>query len=289
MNVISKFGCLLVSVVGLMLTSCDQVGTGNSMLNNNISSEREPPSDFSTLLGVSEENAPNETLINWLKKYSEDETKIHHEKLDLQANLIDISNFEFSQVLVDSIAKSNSIEWLRIGKRGTGNVLGWVVKLKQLKGLSLRNAKLDDGDLKKLKSLDGLRWLDLWGVEIGSDKLPSLPNLEVLILDTEMATDELIPAPGQFPKLKALSLTHSKITDKGIEKLAISNPRIRYLNIAHTTNVTSKSVAALSKLTGLQYLHIGNTALERQRLNESVHAVDKIKLALPSCFVGIGD
>ena len=118
-------------------------------------------------------------------------------------------------------------------------------------------------------------------------RFPHLPQLEVLILNSGHVVDAHLPAIGQVPKLRVLSVPLSSITDNGLKNVVEANPNLEYLSLYFARGITKKSIRELAKLRQLKYLHIGRTTLEGQLGAENAAA--RLQWRLPNCFIGIGE
>jgi len=254
---------------------------------------RPEPPNYVTLLGVTGPNAPNELLIEWgrrqLAQRSEsleaDEEVI---KRIESAESFDCLPYTMTDELKRALVQGPRLKWLKADRKASADDLEWIVKL-ELRGLSLAGADLQNADLGVLRKLDELQWLNLAGTKLppSGKGLPHLPKLEVLFLD-ESGSDDYLPAPGQFPKLKALGLRFSTVTDDGLKKLVEANAKLRYLNVAGVQGVTSRSIPVLGKLQLLEYLHVGNTELERESYSVQDDTIPELQRLLPKCYIGVG-
>ena len=84
------------------------------------------------------------------------------------------------------------------------------------------NTRLTDADLQQLKSLPGLRILDLGGTQItdaGLQNLAGLAQLQDLRLDGTRITDAGLKHLRGLGRLERLSLIGTGVTDAGLEQL----------------------------------------------------------------------
>ena len=255
----------------------------------------EPPTEYSNLLGVSDAGAPNELLLQW--QYFDDVSPIKFDPEAIKEIYTTVESFDCSPYILDAPLKqmlldAPRLKWLRIGLHATSDDFRWICQMKNLRGLSMRYAKLDDVDLKQLRELKDLQWLDFAASELppaNRSQLPGLSRLEALFLDGTGLTDEHLPAAGQFPALRAISLSQTKISDKGLRRLIQDNLEIGYLNLSQTRSITRDSVPELAKLKELKFLHVHGTTLLKQLYVREYDGLPELQRRLPQTFIGVGD
>ena len=109
----------------------------------------------------------------------------------------------------------------------------------------------------------------------GSDKNPSIYLNDMLFVKAiaelhgkkihqlrvrkSQITDSGLDALAQFPTIKKLELSNSKITDEGIKKIVMYCPRLERLNIWGCVGVTDESLVYLRDLWTLEKLHLFGT------------------------------
>jgi hypothetical protein len=81
-------------------------------------------------------------------------------------------------------------------------------------------------------------------------------------------TDSGLDVLAQFPNLKKLEISNSKITDEGIKKIVMYCPQIEYLNIWGITNITDKSLIHLRDLWTLKDLYLFGTSVTWDAANK---------------------
>ena len=81
-------------------------------------------------------------------------------------------------------------------------------------------------------------------------------------------TDSGLDALAQFPKLKRLEISNSKITDEGIKKIEMYCPQLEYLNVWGVTNITDKSLIHLRDLWTLKDLYLFGTSVTWDAANK---------------------
>ena len=81
-------------------------------------------------------------------------------------------------------------------------------------------------------------------------------------------TDSGLDALAQFPNLKKLEISNSKITDEGIKKIVAFCPQLVYLNVWGITNITDKSLIHLRDLWALKDLYLFGTSVTWNAANK---------------------
>jgi hypothetical protein len=81
-------------------------------------------------------------------------------------------------------------------------------------------------------------------------------------------TDSGLDVLAQFPNLKKLEISNSKITDEGIKKIVAFCPQLVYLNVWGITNITDKSLIHLRDLWTLESLYLFGTSVTWDAANK---------------------
>ena len=81
-------------------------------------------------------------------------------------------------------------------------------------------------------------------------------------------TDSGLDALAQFPNLKKLEISNSKITDEGIKKIVAFCPQLVYLNVWGITKITDKSLIYLRDLWTLENLYLFGTSVTWDAANK---------------------
>ena len=181
------------------------------------------------IYGLDDPSAPNYYLLKWGPRF--ESTLAVPQPIDdasLQslhdAVYFDCTRFILDRKLIDAIKNASKLRWLCINSQVTTKHLGWISELKELRGLSLRDARIEDSDLRVFSKLAKLQWLNLTGASLPDDgRIPSLRNLEVLMIAGSDRTS-FVPVLDQFPKLKAIDLSHSSVSDGSIAQLVKAIP-----------------------------------------------------------------
>ncbi len=288
----SKFDKLAFALVMLSLVlGCDE--KKRERLREDAKFDKAMP-NWTTLLGVSSDNAPNGLLLKWLRPHKVPESDLVQIDQAAIENLKTAVSFDCTSYLLDDTLKqalqeAPELRWLRIGRHATSDDLPWICELTNLQGLSLSKADMSSADFSLFQNLKDLEWLNMRGIKLPQTEFRpfKLPQLEVWVLSSQSATNKHLPALGQFPKLQVFSVKHSQVDDDGIRQLVRANPELRYLHIYNVQGITSKSVPELAKLKRLQYLHVGTTRLEQEQLGKE-WAVSVLQKQLPNCLVAEG-
>ena len=81
-------------------------------------------------------------------------------------------------------------------------------------------------------------------------------------------TNSGLDALAQFPNLKKLEISSSKITDEGVRKIVAFCPQLVYLNVWGITNITDKSLIHLRDLWTLKDLYLFGTSVTWDAANK---------------------
>jgi Leucine-rich repeat (LRR) protein len=182
--------------------------------------------------------------------------------------------------------------WLYEGDQPlTGYGLAFLVKLSQLRGLSLVSRRIADQDLQVLFNLETLKVLDLsetqiqglnlslahWkGLEIlnmqktplgdrGMKELSRYRSLRWLSIGSTEITDEGLKFLSRLSELRTLCLDDTRITDIGLKYLS-SLRRLRFLYL-RKTKITGMGLRYLSSLSELEVLNLGSTLVTDEALD----------------------
>lgn len=129
--------------------------------------------------------------------------------------------------------------------------IGKIAKIKNLKGLDLSNAKVDDTALAALAGCTGLEQLNLSGTNISGAcfvKIGALPNLQQLNLAGTKCVDMTLVALRKCGKLTDLDLSGTKITDQSLDYIG--------------------------QLSGLKRIKLENVTLDSAKLQLLTHGTD---------------
>jgi N-acyl-D-aspartate/D-glutamate deacylase/Leucine-rich repeat (LRR) protein len=112
----------------------------------------------------------------------------------------------------------------------------YLVNMKQLTHLSLRDTLVSDAGLKHISGLTNLIALDLYGAPVtdaGVKHLAALKKLQKLNLLGASISDEGLDVIASLPALEELNLYRSQITNAGLSKLR-GLPHLRSLDLRYT-------------------------------------------------------
>jgi hypothetical protein len=257
--------------------------------------------DYATLTGVSSTDAPNAILLGWLGHLDPEDRELEPVAIDLAAieslqngaSVFDCGPYIFDERLRGALESAPDLKWLRTGSKTSSADLVWICQLNGLRGLSLKHAELSDADLSQLEKLVGLKWLVLSGASLPpKSSLPKLPNLESLHMRYCDIDDSYVPTIGQYPRLRAVSMADTNVSDAGIKQLVAANPELEYLHLFGCKNVTGESAPVIGQLKQLRYTHLGHTPLSDE-LYESWHGgggdgLPRLQVLIPNCRIAIG-
>ena len=120
--------------------------------------------------------------------------------------------------------------------------------------------------------------IDLVGDAITSEDIKQIAvfsDLESLRLMAPVK-DEDFACLESLPRLNALDLSWTRISDAGVERLSRIET-LKYLGLAHT-NITNKSLDHLTRLKNLEILSVDGTSVSRS-------AVERFRKIRPTCTV----
>ena len=140
-------------------------------------------------------------------------------------------SLEYTGILDDELAHLREFPDLRTlslaGTKVTDNGLQHLAQLKNLQSLSLYYTGIADNGIRHLRDCRHLQFINLVATGTtakGLSDLADLPELETLILELAPLSDADLETFQHFPKLTALDLINTKITEEGIEKLRTALP-----------------------------------------------------------------
>jgi hypothetical protein len=130
----------------------------------------------------------------------------------------------------------------------------------------------------KLRSLSFTRF----DLRVGEMKrLGEFPGVKTLLCTISPTTDDAVAAEliRHFPKMDALILDDTAVTDEFVSQLA--RPNLQVIGLAGT-KVTDKAIDALAKMKGLKRVRLDRTAITEE-------ALDRLQAALPQLAIGYED
>jgi Leucine-rich repeat (LRR) protein len=136
-------------------------------------------------------------------------------------------------------------------------------KLTKLKEVVVFKSEVSVGPLKAFSKAPDLNKLSLRGTSLTSQDLiahiaafRSLQDLEV----SETAIDDVaLPTIAKLPKLKALNVWRTKVTDQGLESLVPMG--LTRLNLDDNPAIGDEGMEQVAKMTTLEWLHVGKTKI----------------------------
>jgi Leucine-rich repeat (LRR) protein len=162
----------------------------------------------------------------------------------------------------------------------TDKAMPAVGRLTKLEYLDLFGADVSDTGIAALAGLIHLRTLNLHGTKVGDKGLASLHRLRQLTdlkIDTKKAlTDVGIRALLNFPELRYLDLSSSKISDDGMRHLA-NLRRLRSLDLSDTA-ISDNGLMQLRQCSNLRHLDVTRTRVTRVGFDELQRHLPKLVL-----------
>ena len=160
------------------------------------------------------------------------------------------------------------------GCKVTDAAMETIATLKKLKDLGLYNLPISDQGFAILTACTQLEKLNLRATKITDDALiQSLPNFKLLksleISETKIG-DPAIPAIALLANLTDLNLWLTQTSDAGVEQLAVV--KLQRLNLDNIPELTDRAAVAASKISTLQFLHMGKTSITDKGLS----AIEKL-------------
>ncbi|HEX7379707.1 MAG TPA: hypothetical protein VF278_21465 [Pirellulales bacterium] len=174
---------------------------------------------------------------------------------------------------------------LDVGKAASGD-LAWLDAFEpdDIQGVSLDTTDVNDGTLRHLTRLTGLRSINLRGTRIsdaGLTGFDALTNLEEIWLDALGIAregfgvgDGAMRVLGRLHKLRTANLRFTKITDGGLAELARCGS-LTDLDL-EGTNVSDASMPHLVALPGLERLSLGGYSSRVNLTNEGLKPIGKL-------------
>ena len=197
---------------------------------------------------------PNEGLTLFSRLESLRELDI---ELDLDRNGLNVIDSG-----VRCLERLSRLERLTLCFEGTGDgAISSIQKLPLLTNLGLSFTKVTDKGVQELAGLAQLQVLDLCGSAITDSGLTHLRTKGGL---------------QKLPLLTNLDLSFTKVTDKGVQELAVL-ARLQVLDLSRTA-ITDSGLAHLKAIRGLQKLDLHNTEITENGIKD-------LKNALPDCVI----
>jgi hypothetical protein len=198
------------------------------------------------------------------------------------------------EITGEELKHASRLRHLRVlqmkGARVTNAELGLLESVPNLEALDMRYAAAvveaeqryagDDYDPDAhylvLPDLPNLRGLNLSAVNFRGEGLANLSRIEVLLLSCTEIDDAGSRGLANLTRLKHLWLDESTISDSGLEHLRHLS-RLRTLSL-DSTEITDEGLAALKGLTGLEYVSLTRTGVTKA-------GADKLRESLVNCEI----
>ncbi len=298
--IVRRVPIYILSAASLLLYGCFQ-DTSNQKDQTSKSSRTfknvlvVPPLQHSETIDMWSPNAgdaPMEILFQWVQN-NPPAKKVNATPAELSEALnaehFDCATYHLNAELRQALTAAPKLSWLSIyGANATD--FEFVCSLQKLRGLIIKELRGQDIDWSQLAGLTNLEYLSIVSADMPSTfDLPPLPALEILSYPWGLVVgDSFVPDSGDCVNLKCFAAQGSSISDAGIEKLSLSCPNLKYLNLSKGKNITPASIDHFSKLNSLKYLHIGLTPLQWREYDPDYGSIPVLQQALPNTYIGFG-
>jgi Leucine-rich repeat (LRR) protein len=136
-------------------------------------------------------------------------------------------------------------------------------KLTKLKELVVFKSDVSTGPLKAFTNAQELSKLNLRGTKLTSQDLiahmEAFKNLQDLEISETAVDDTALPTIAKLPKLKALNVWRTKVSDQGLESLVSIG--LTRLNLDDNPAIGDMGMEQVAKMTTLEWLHVGKTKI----------------------------
>jgi hypothetical protein len=173
-----------------------------------------------------------------------------------------------------------SVVAVGISENGTDADLVWIGKLRGIRQLSIRHARVTEAGLAHLKGIAGLRALFLCDEPVTDAGLAhfELSNVRWLYLDGTLITDASLPRLERSIELEWLSLNGTRITDQGLVHLK-GLPSLTGLSLQNCS-VSDAGIASLRGCNRLEKLWLGGSKVSREGARELALASPRLNISM---------
>ena len=227
------------------------------------------------------------TLV--LEKTAVTDDGLAHLKNAAQIEVLDLSGcLQSSDQGLASLKDLTKLRNLKLaGKEITNASLVYLAGLTELKALSLLDCGLTDEDLSIPFGINNLRELSLARTKVGDKALTAFggnTNLAKLNLrETKVSSQGLVDHLINFPSLTNLDLSETQIDDQALAAIAklemlgelnllrtrvsndglaaLSATKLKRLNLDDIDGVGDSGMESVSKISTLEWLHVGKTKI----------------------------
>lgn len=144
--------------------------------------------------------------------------------------------------------------------------LSHIGHLKGLRELNLDKSDATDAGLIHACELPNLQKITAFQVSVKGAplaKFGALKQLRYLRLPSSYMQDDNLKYIAGIPGLRALSLGHAGVSDKGVKNLSNAS-QLLSLDIADCPKITNESIKTLATMKGLRYLILSGTSITSQ-------------------------
>lgn len=200
------------------------------------------------------------------------------EKLDALES-IDLLHTHINDAVLAKLQGLTNLQWIGFGDtRTTGEPLATFNTLHNVSVLCFGGG-LTNNYVEHFDKFPGLKEAYIgWNpLDDGAlNKLPSLPELAVLVCSHTQIQGSGFPSLIRFSKLRYLNCSNTLVNDEGLSKLPVL-PGLTDLRLSNTF-VTDASIPHLSRFTSLTHLELLETSITPEGLAE-------IRKAIPGCKI----
>ncbi len=174
-----------------------------------------------------------------------------------------------------------------------------VAKLKKVVWLNLRDTKVTDEGLARLRGLKALKYLHLERTAIsdaGIQHLSDLPNLEYLNLYGTKITDQALETLKGNKGLKQLYVWRTEVTDQGVARLAKALPQleiVRGMDLSKLPSSYPPETKQPQPKSSLEWIVVSNRrqapARSENGINCQVIFVNKSAATVKLYWIGFGN
>ena len=285
--------CPLHACFLFVLLTCAACDVRNPRMLHEADLPQDPRSaaDINSYFGVSNGGDANSILREWVRPGIDEGVGRERCKISefLKVGIaVDCSGPLRNEVLKSLESEKRSI-WLRLRGSAPADIIALAGKLRTIHGLSLREIALRETDMSPLAGLANLQWLDLSSTDLSSQDLrafSSCENLETVFLCGSHFGDDSLAFLNGLPKLRALWLSYSSVTDEGIRQIAEDCPQLESLSVFAARSVSPFSCNTICEMKHLQYLVVGGSGLSPDY--SRTHSVQALQVRLPDCHIDFG-
>ncbi len=182
--------------------------------------------------------------------------------------------------------------WIRVLPSEADDTLSFARALPGLRGLCLTQCFFPDTDFETLAQIRNLEWLAIQGGQRSekgdANHIVSLPNLEVLILQSTEIDDSILSRIKCAGSVRTLSIAGTQVSDKSLAAFIANNQQIQYLDVHSCPQITVLSLPVITTLRKLEFLSIVDSSIvdDDAALAETLK---RLRDSLPHCHIQVFD